>query len=144
MPFYFQWISNGFFKWSLRYIRLFKKWPKRGWDGKKLGLRAGYVTLTSWTIWRAAQCMTQSFFIWKFAHLLFFLSHQNLPALNLWCCSEKNPVFKSDKTDKWFKCCGLKSTALEITAPLSASIIHDDPLFGLKLRHKTTAELSHQ
>lgn len=83
-------------------------------------------------------------FIWKFAHLLFFLSHQNLPALNLWCCSEKNPVFKSDKTDKWFKCCGLKSTALEITAPLSASIIHDDPLFGLKLRHKTTAELSHQ
>lgn len=39
---------------------------------------------------------------------------------------------------------GLKSTALEITAPLSASIIHDDPLFGLKLRHKTTAELSHQ
>lgn len=39
---------------------------------------------------------------------------------------------------------GLKSTALEITAPLSASIIHDDPLFGFKLRHKATAEQSHQ
>ncbi len=104
LPFSFQWISNGFFKWSLRYIRPFKAWPKRGWDGKKLGLRAGSVTLTSWTIWRTAQCMTQSFFIW---YLAFFLSHQNLPALNLWCCSEKNPVFKSDKTDKWFKCfCG--------------------------------------
>jgi len=30
---------------------------------------------------------------------------------------------------------GLKSTALETAAFLSASIIHDDPLFGLKLRH---------
>lgn len=39
---------------------------------------------------------------------------------------------------------GLKSTALEIAALLSASIIHDDPLFGLKLRHNTTAEMSHQ
>ncbi len=38
---------------------------------------------------------------------------------------------------------GLKSTALEITAPLSASIIYDDPLFGLKLRHTITAGLSH-
>lgn len=40
----------------------------------------------------------------KSAHLAFFLSHQKLPALNLWCCSEKNPVFKSDKTDKLLKC----------------------------------------
>lgn len=49
LPFSFQWISNGFFKWSLRYIRPFKAWPKRGWDGQKLGLRAGYVALTSRT-----------------------------------------------------------------------------------------------
>lgn len=129
-------------------IRRFKAEMKE----KKKQLSASSGTLTSWTGgWCNVWLKAFSFEICSFGVLpkpAEAFSSKSLMLLR----EKKNPVFKSDKTDKWFKCflvffmwrSGLKSTALEISAPLSTSIKHDDPLFGLKLRHNTTADLPHQ